>query len=516
MRHFSTISSLKSQPFHRFPPFSPLRIFSGFRSMIIPEEPYLGFAALCHIAGAFCLIPALLHTRTPQGTIAWLISLLAFPYIAVPFYLILGRRRFSGYVETRRRQTDPESSWGELTDKITNCMTPYAVQAADAPGKIMHTLSDIVRLPVCRGNSCRLLIDADHAFPRIYDAIMNAEHYILIEFFIIKNDSVGQNLKDLLIERARAGIRIYMLYDEIGSHKLPPGYISALRKEGVNIEPFNGKRHFLSNILRLNFRNHRKLVVVDGATAFIGGMNIGREYLGKGALGYWRDTFVQLEGPSVQQTQISFLEDWNWAMLKSGPSSLPCLCWEITPQREDETVLMLPSGPADVIPAWKTAIIALANRARERLWIATPYFVPDEGVMAALQAAALRNVDVRILRPERADHILVKLSSFTFLRDLDTYGIQVWAYQKGFLHQKVILMDDDIATVGTANLDNRSLALNFEITAVIHSPAVCAEVKEMLEKDFASSKKESLEDYNNKSLGFKMLCNLARLMAPVQ
>lgn len=165
--------------------------------MIIPEEPYLGFAAFCHIAGAFCLIPALLHTRTPQGTIAWLISLLAFPYIAVPFYLILGRRRFSGYVETRRRQTDPESAWGELTDKITNCMVPYAVQSSDTAGKIMHTLSNIVRLPVCRGNSCRLLIDAANAFPRIYDAIKNAEHYILIEFFIIKNDSVGQNLKDL-------------------------------------------------------------------------------------------------------------------------------------------------------------------------------------------------------------------------------------------------------------------------------------------------------------------------------
>ena len=172
--------------------------------MIIPEEPYLGFAAFCHIAGAFCLIPALLHTRTPQGTIAWLISLLAFPYIAVPFYLILGRRRFSGYVETRRRQTDPESAWGELTDKITNCMVPYAVQSSDTAGKIMRTLSNIVRLPVCRGNSCRLLIDAANAFPRIYDAIKNAEHYILIEFFIIKNDSVGQNLKDLLIERARA------------------------------------------------------------------------------------------------------------------------------------------------------------------------------------------------------------------------------------------------------------------------------------------------------------------------
>ncbi len=352
----------------------------------------------------------------------------------------------------------------------------------------MRTLSNIVRLPVCRGNSCRLLIDAANAFPRIYDAIKNAEHYILIEFFIIKNDSVGQNLKDLLIERARAGIRIYMLYDEIGSHKLPPGYISALRKAGVNIEPFNGKRHFLSNILRLNFRNHRKLVVVDGSTAFIGGMNIGREYLGKGALGYWRDTFVQLEGPSVQQTQISFLEDWNWAMLKCGPSSLPL------PPLGNHA----PAGgsnPAHPALRSRRRHSRLENRAHRPGEQRHPPALdrhallrPGRGVMAALQAAALRNVDVRILRPERADHILVKLSSFTFLRDLDTYGIQLWAYQKGFLHQKVVLMDDDIATVGTANLDNRSLALNFEITAVIHSPSACAEVKAMLERDFSSSK----------------------------
>lgn len=484
--------------------------------MFIPDEPYLGFAALCHIAGAFCLIPALLHTRTPQGTIAWLIALLAFPYVAVPFYLILGRRTFSGYVNARRQQTDAESPWGELTDRITDCMTPYAVEPSDTLGKIMHTLGDIVRMPVCRGNSCNLLIDADNAFPKIYEAIRKAQHYILIEFFIIKNDSVGNTLKNLLIKRAQEGIKVYMLYDEIGSHKLPPGYISALRKAGVNIEPFNGKRHFLSNILRLNFRNHRKLVVVDGSTAFIGGMNIGREYLGKGALGYWRDTFIQLKGPSVQQTQISFLEDWNWAMLKSSPASLPQLCWNISKQTEDQTLLILPSGPADLIPAWKTTIIALANKATHRLWISTPYFVPDEGVMAALQAAALRHVDVRILRPERADHILVKLSSFTFLRDLDTYGIQLWAYNKGFLHQKVILMDDDIATIGTANLDNRSLALNFELTAVIRDVDVCAKVKTMLERDFSTSDKESLADYNNKSLGFKMLCNLARLMAPVQ
>ncbi len=483
--------------------------------MFDPCDPFFWLAAIFHLAGAICLIPALLHTRTPQGALAWIISLLAFPYVAVIFYLVFGTRTFSGYAEAHRRRTSPEAALSGLTDSIMDAMNPFIVHDESESGKLMQMLSHIVRMPVCRGNSCQLLIDAERAFPRIYDAIEKAEQYILIEFFTIKNDTVGQVFRDMLIKRAKDGIRVYVLYDEIGSRKLPPGYVRTLRKAGVFIEPFNGKRRFLSNFLRLNFRNHRKLVVVDGHTAFVGGMNVGREYWGEGEMGYWRDTFVQLQGPSVQQVQISFMEDWNWATEDSG-TAVPQLNWRVTPHQEDETLLILPSGPADLIPAWKNTVIALANKAEHRLWIATPYFVPDEGVIAALQAAAMRGVDVRIMRPHRADHLLVHLSSFTFLRDLDTYGVQLWAYKKGFLHQKIILMDDDIATIGTANLDNRSLALNFELTAVIRSEESCSEVKVMLEEDFKEAVRESLDDYNKKSLAFKVLCNLARLMAPIQ
>ncbi len=483
--------------------------------MFDPCDPFFWLAAIFHLAGAICLIPALLHTRTPQGALAWIISLLAFPYVAVIFYLVFGRRTFSGYVEAHRQRTSPEAALLGLSDSIMDAMNPYIVHDESENGKLMQSLSRIVRMPVCRGNSCQLLIDAERAFPRIYDAIEKAEQYILIEFYTIKNDTVGQVFRDMLIKKAKEGIKVYMLYDEIGSRKLPLGYVRTLRKAGVFIEPFNGKRRFLSNFLRLNFRNHRKLVVVDGRTAFIGGMNVGREYWGESELGYWRDTFIQLQGPSVQQTQICFMEDWNWATEDSG-NAVPQLNWHITPHQEDETLLILPSGPADLIPAWKNTVIALANKAKHRLWIATPYFVPDEGVLAALQAAAMRGVDVRLMLPHGTDHLLVHLSSFTFLRDLNTYGVQLWAYKKGFLHQKIILMDDDIATIGTANLDNRSLVLNFELTAVIHSAEACSEVKAMLENDFKEAVKESQDDYDKKSLAFKVLCNLARLLAPIQ
>lgn len=482
----------------------------------MPDTPLLIFLIVAHTLGVLCIFPALLYTRTPQGTMAWTLALLMVPYIAVPFYLILGKRTFSGYEQARRKHNDLPTPWQELTDSIIDGMRPYAISPTNSAEYTLDTLSNIVHMPVCGGNSCQLLIDAQEAFPEIYDAIKKATSYILIEFYIIKNDAVGQELKELLIKKAHEGVHIHILYDELGSRKLPPGYIHSLRKEGVFIEPFNGKRHFLTNIWRLNFRNHRKMVIVDGTSAFIGGMNIGREYFGEGTLGYWRDTFIKVEGAAVQQAQISFLEDWNWAVLKLPPNSMSYLRWRITPQEANDTALVLPSGPADTIPAWRSAVVNLANQATRRLWISTPYFVPDEGVLTALQTAALRGVDVRILGPKKADHLLVQLSSFTLLRDLSTYGIQVWAYKKGFLHQKAILVDDNLACIGTANLDNRSLTLNFELSVLVNSREFCHDVEKMLNDDFGNSERMTIEKYTNKPLSFKILCHIARLMAPIQ
>ena len=475
----------------------------------------VGIFTVVHFLGVLCIIPALLYTRTPQGAIAWIMTLVVIPFIAVPMYLIFGPRRFNGYIAGRKKLADSVTNLSEHISQGIAHLDAYKIDPDSVHNQTLSTLSKQINLPITNGNDCKILIDAQRAFPEINEAILKAKDYVLVEFFIIKNDKTGKLFQELLIDRAKAGIKVFVIYDEIGSRKLPPGYIKSLRNAGVHIESFNGKRMFLRNIVRVNFRNHRKLVVVDGISAFVGGMNIGQEYLGEGELGYWRDTFVKLNGPSVQEAQMCFLDDWNWANHYS-PKVIPEVNWQPTICPENKNVLILPSGPVDAIPGWKSAVILMANLAKRRLWIASPYFVPDEAVLSALQMAAHRGVDVRVLRPHKADHILVKLSSLTYLPEIEPYGLQIWDYQLGFLHQKVILMDNDLAAIGTANLDNRSLTLNFELMAFIQNAETCKEVEKMLDRDFQNSTPVDADEYEKRSIFFKLLCQLSRLLAPIQ
>ena len=264
--------------------------------------------------------------------------------------------------------------------------------------------------------------------------------------------------------------------------------------------------------LQLNFRNHRKIVVIDGREAFLGGLNVGEEYLGEDAsIGGWRDTHLQMWGPAVQAVQLVFLEDWYWAC-----GEIPELSWDAHPRESDQSAAIIPTGPADPGDSWQLVVAEAANTARERLWITSPYFVPDEGVLTALQTAALRGADVRILVPEKADHLLVWLSSFSFLEDTLPYGVRIFRYQRGFLHQKVMLVDDCLACVGTANLDNRSFRLNFEISALSDDPVFVKEVEVMLAKDFEGALQTKVEDFTTRPLWFRAACRLSRLMAPLQ
>jgi cardiolipin synthase len=253
-------------------------------------------------------------------------------------------------------------------------------------------------------------------------------------------------------------------------------------------------------------------VVIDGKAAFIGGLNVGDEYLGRDKkFGYWRDTHLMLTGPAVEGVQLVFLEDWFWAC-----DRVPELSWDAEEQAADQVAAIIPTGPADPVDSWKLLVAEAANTAREKLWIASPYFVPDEGVLTALQLAALRGVDVRVMLPNRADHILVWLSAFTYLEQAIPYGVKLFRYQRGFLHQKVMLIDSRMATVGTANLDNRSFRLNFEITAFVSDAKFIREVSEMLNADFAGCVEVEAGEYTAKPFLFRAACRAARLMSPVQ
>ena len=280
----------------------------------------------------------------------------------------------------------------------------------------------------------------------------------------------------------------------------------------MHVSPFNTTKG-LRNRFQLNFRNHRKVIIVDGHVAFTGGFNVGDEYMGRSTeFGPWRDTHIRVRGPAVQAVQLAFIEDWYWAT-----HGVPELNW--SPKRSnsgDKKVLVIPSGPADDLETCGLFFLHAINSAKRRVWIASPYFVPDPKVVAALQIAALRGVDVRILLPEKADHLLVWLSSFSYYGETERCGVRLFRYQPGFLHEKVMLVDEDVASVGTANLDNRSFRLNFEITLMVVDEEFAARVKAMFEQDFANSRVVEQGDLEARSVWFKFGVRVARLAAPIQ
>ncbi len=480
--------------------------------MLFPDfefNTWLGLAALIafYVFGLLHVLHALMHVRTSQGTIAWVISLLTVPFLAIPMYWLLGRTRFSRNIGGRRQTDDRLKKLAESMHlRLRHCEVD--IPDDDAFERAARVLGG---LPFTRGNDLELLIDGEKTFERIFEAIKEAKNYLCVNFFIVKNDKLGTRFQEALIERAKAGVKVYFLFDEIGSHKLPRRYLKAMKDAGIECHSFGINRFWWSR-LQLNFRNHRKIVISDGKSAFIGGLNVGDEYLGRDQkFGEWRDTHLKIRGPAVQAVQMVFLEDWFWAC-----NEVPGLHWETEPEAADQIAAVIPTGPADPADSWQLIVAEAANSSRKKLWIATPYFVPDEGVLTALQAAAIRGVDVRILIPERADQILVSLSAFSYYDQSIPYGVKLFRYDKGFLHQKVMLIDERLAAVGTANLDNRSFRLNFEITAFSPDPAFVAEVEKMLVTDFTFAKEAKMSGFRGKPFLFRAACRAARLLAPIQ
>jgi len=463
---------------------------------------------VAHVMGLLSSVHAVMSTRTSQGAVAWVVSLNALPYIAVPAYWVLGRNKFNGYVSARR--VKDEETHQRLTE-IEQSLQPFLIpeSSKDEATLAAERLAD---LPILRGNDLELLIDGEATFASILEGIDSATEYILFQFFIVKDDEIGRELKSRLIARAREGIRVYFLYDEVGSHDLPKSYLKELRDAGAEIFDFHTRKG-PKNRFQINFRNHRKIVVVDGHTTWIGGHNVGDEYMGRDPeFGHWRDTHVKIVGPAALAAQVSFLEDWHWATGKT-----PELKWTPhIPEGDGLDVLVFPTGPSDPLETAALMFINGINAAMKRLWIASPYFVPDESVMNALHLAALRGVDVRIIIPDKADHLLVYLAAFSYFEEAQATGIRFFRYTDGFLHQKVVLIDDEISAVGTANFDNRSFRLNFEVMAMVADRGFAAEIEQMLLTDMEDCVEMQPGALAKKSFWFRLGTRLARLTSPIQ
>jgi len=461
-----------------------------------------------HTLGAISAVHAVMGTRTSQGAIAWAVSLATFPYLAVPAYWVFGRTKFQGYVAARR---DADLRNEHIEREAIESTKAFRIREGDRQ-EAARVAESLAGMPALGGNRTELLIDGEATFSSILRGVDSAEDYVLFQFFIVKDDGVGRKVRDHLVAKAEQGVRVFFSYDEVGSHALPSSFLDPLRDAGVRVSPFNARKG-RGNRFQVNFRNHRKLVVVDGKAAWIGGHNVGDEYIGGGKFGHWRDTHIRIEGPAVLAAQVSFCEDWEWST-----GELPSLRWKAHSPAEggDHPVLIIPTGPADDLETASLMFVHAINSARHRIWIASPYFVPDEAVMVALQLAGLRGVDVRVLIPDDPDHLLVYLAAFSYFDQAEQTGVKFFRYQNGFLHEKAMLIDDAVATIGTANFDNRSFRLNFEITAAVVDVDFVAKVEQMFETDFAASRRMQPGEYDRKPWWFRLCVRLARLTAPIQ
>ncbi|MFC7749638.1 cardiolipin synthase [Paenibacillus thermoaerophilus] len=432
-----------------------------------------------------------LEFRRPARAVAWLVISFVTPLIGFGIYYLLaadfsrrrklrrlGRRRMPQARRTRR------SKGGDRTFRQIPESTADALGHTCAFDRLERIMLSLPGSPASTRNRVRVLPDAEQAYEAMLRAIESARHHIHFCFYILRDDESGRRFRDALIRKASEGVRVRVLYDGIGSYELSDSFIRSLTQAGIRTAAFLPPRIALLD-KRLNYRNHRKIVVVDGRIGFTGGLNIGDEYLGMDPkLGHWRDLHLELEGQAVHDLQQIFLRDWAYA---AGEKLSDAAYYPPADIAGGQRVRIVPDGPdLDGNPLLELFFTALAT-ARSRIGIVTPYFIPDPALLTAIKTAALGGLDVRIVLPGRADSRLVQWASLSYVQELLDAGVRFFQYQNGFIHSKLVLVDGAFASVGTANLDMRSLHYNFELTAVLLDEGLAEELYRQFERDIEHS-----------------------------
>jgi len=464
-------------------------------------------AAALHLGGAISALHAIWNCRTSTSAIAWGLSLLLFPYLTLPAYWILGTYRFAGYQRAFRAGAFDRATVARYIEQVRQ----FAIRDADPMRVGFQELADF---PITRGNQVDLLVDGEQTFAALFEEIEKAQRYILLEYFLIADDHIGRALKEALIRKSQQGVACYFVYDELGSLGLPRSYLRDLRQAGVKIFPFLPARVGAGR-LQFNFRNHRKITVIDGRVALVGGVNIHDDSLGRNPFyGNWRDTHVKVEGPAVESIQLAFLSDYFWASDGKMPEVLD-LEPTTAESGSDTEAVYVSSGPADDSETGTLFFLHCIHSAQRRIWLTTPYFVPTPSVLDALKAAALRGVEIKVIIPLRWDLFIMYLAAYSYLPEAAASGIEIFRYQDGHPHQKVMLIDDHTSWIGSSNLDARSMQLNFEGNLVVFDRDFAGRVEQMLLHDFDRSRPMSIDDYDRRSFFFKLGVKIARLFETI-
>lgn len=455
-------------------------------SWVLPLLSVAGF-----LASTATVLDILRRRREPMNMLAWILAVLLLPLLGPMIYWLLGEPRKSRRTRRRRGRRRRARSLGGFPAGGSSWQrereeTRWATLAGIEPQwrDVAEIFSRMGEAPITDSNRVRVFVDAGETYEELTESFERARHHIHLEYYLFRPDETGTIVRDCLVERARQGVEVRLLLDGIGSFGTPRRFLNPLREAGGEVATFLPAIPLRSR-WNINYRNHRKIVVVDGRVAFTGSQNIGDEYRGlRRRVAPWKDTHLRVEGPAVEQLQRIFIEDWYFATERAlAPDDyLPTL-----ERRGGSLVQIVPSGLDQPQNLLEQFVVHAVSRATRTVRISTPYFVPDPGVLLALKTAAMRGVEVEILIPSRTNHRLVLWAGRSYYEELLLAGVRIHEHPAAMLHSKVVTIDGQWALVGSANMDIRSFLLNFEASASIFDPEIAAE----LDRDFEETRRDA-------------------------
>lgn len=473
---------------------------------VIWSNVFVTFFYLIYFAVVITTIfVVILDNRNPIKTMAWILVLFFLPVVGLLFYLFFGR-------STRKEQLITKKGYARLSKRpMMEYQTQESLAGNVSKQRLVSFFTQVNSALTFEGNQVEFYTNGYSMIQSMIRELSRARHHIHLEYYIFEDDAVGRLLRDVLIDRARAGVKVRVLYDDVGCWKVDHAFYEQMLCEGIEVQGFL-KVRFPQFTSKVNYRNHRKLTIIDGEVGFIGGMNIAERYLKGVSWGSWRDTQVKLSGKAVYGLQTAFLTDW-YAVDRSLITSAKY--FPAMPSRGETIAQIVTSDP---VGEWKDIMQGLMMAicsARHYFYVQSPYFVPTEQIKTALQTAALSGVDVRLMLPKRADTWLIHESSLSYLEDMMKAGVKIYLYRRGFLHSKLMVCDDELSTVGSTNMDFRSFEHNFEANAFFYDKMTALAIKNIFLEDQKHCLLLSSKIWNKRSWKNKVIESVVRLLAPL-
>jgi len=461
------------------------------------------------------MIVIFLERKDPTATLAWVLVLLIFPGFGFLLYLLLAQN-FS------RKQLFIMKVYAKKTfgDYIKVQKELFSTGGLVFNDKNIEIYKDLIKMNLfyygfsyTQNNEIEIYTDGERKFQELFNSLENAKDHIHMEYYIIRNDDLGNKLFDILSKKAKEGVEVRLLYDSVGGRQISKDKIEKLKGSGVKVAVFFASTVPFINF-KINYRNHRKIVVIDGIVGFVGGFNVGNEYMGlNNKIGYWRDTHLKIRGDAVIDLQTRFFLDWSHAS-KQELMFLP----KYFPDNRIQGkvgIQIISSGPDKSDEVIKSNYVKMINSAKKSILIQTPYFIPDASVFEAIKIAAASGVDVRIMIPCKPDHPFVYWATYWYCGGLLKYGVKVYIYEYGFLHAKTLVIDGTVASVGTANFDVRSFKLNFECNAIIYDTKTSQMLYDIFTDDLNYSMELTRELYLERGILIRFKESVCRLLAPL-